>query len=264
MCTFLNAPRLHRCAQCETPKEPKNSLALPHNYGTDNLRSSSSSKSSLGTDDSSAASGAEKLHESFEPLRIADYDGGSGLNNRIIPPASPLSNPTRDSEKRVRLAASRESYPIISDRHDDDGWEFHSYDESGNPKPPPSVSYSSSSQGRGGCGSQNANSNMDKWSCSMCTYLNWPRSVKCVMCMNPRKSDGASEEDLNETKCVGGSGHSNNRSASSECSNSQILPTSLPSPLGNNRTVSVGAALGGGLGSGVKPNNREFLFIFVN
>ncbi len=30
-----------------------------------------------------------------------------------------------------------------------------------------------------------------KWSCVMCTYLNWPRSLKCVQCQAPRKPAAA-------------------------------------------------------------------------
>jgi ubiquitin thioesterase ZRANB1 len=28
------------------------------------------------------------------------------------------------------------------------------------------------------------NANRDKWTCPVCTYDNWPRSVKCIMCMS--------------------------------------------------------------------------------
>lgn len=27
----------------------------------------------------------------------------------------------------------------------------------------------------------------DKWSCTLCTYLNWPRANKCVQCRSPRR-----------------------------------------------------------------------------
>lgn len=35
------------------------------------------------------------------------------------------------------------------------------------------------------------NANQDKWTCPVCTYDNWPRSVKCIMCMCPILGDQA-------------------------------------------------------------------------
>ena len=34
---------------------------------------------------------------------------------------------------------------------------------------------------------QAENSNVKKWKCHQCTYENWPRAVKCIMCQSPRR-----------------------------------------------------------------------------
>lgn len=39
---------------------------------------------------------------------------------------------------------------------------------------------------------------MKKWSCSLCTYLNWPKSLKCVQCLTKR-SDHVIESNRNKT-----------------------------------------------------------------
>lgn len=42
---------------------------------------------------------------------------------------------------------------------------------------------------RSGSPANSENANQVKWACSVCTYSNWPRSVKCVMCESPRPND---------------------------------------------------------------------------
>ena len=44
----------------------------------------------------------------------------------------------------------------------------------------------SSSSSKVAASNTSANCNIDKWTCGVCTYDNWPRSIKCVMCLTPR------------------------------------------------------------------------------
>lgn len=37
----------------------------------------------------------------------------------------------------------------------------------------------------------------DKWACHLCTYLNWPRAVKCTQCLSPRKQSPTSASVCN-------------------------------------------------------------------
>lgn len=39
-----------------------------------------------------------------------------------------------------------------------------------------------------------------KWSCSVCTYFNWPKSKHCVQCLTIRKSDNDCTISENEEK----------------------------------------------------------------
>lgn len=48
---------------------------------------------------------------------------------------------------------------------------------------------------------QQNNNNLNKWPCPACTYLNWPRSLKCVQCQTVRniggKNNVSNEQKLN-------------------------------------------------------------------
>ncbi|XP_068957846.1 ubiquitin thioesterase ZRANB1 [Petaurus breviceps papuanus] len=35
--------------------------------------------------------------------------------------------------------------------------------------------------------------NANKWSCHMCTYLNWPRAIRCTQCLSPRRTGSPAE-----------------------------------------------------------------------
>lgn len=39
----------------------------------------------------------------------------------------------------------------------------------------------------------------NKWSCSICTYLNWPRATKCTQCLSKRKQNSSPTEPTNYT-----------------------------------------------------------------
>ncbi|RNA00111.1 Ubiquitin thioesterase Zranb1, partial [Brachionus plicatilis] len=44
------------------------------------------------------------------------------------------------------------------------------------------------------CGDDSGDPTGDKWSCSVCTYLNWPKSSKCVQCCTPKLHDGDAKQ----------------------------------------------------------------------
>ena len=57
------------------------------------------------------------------------------------------------------------------------------------------------SGGSGGLCTPSSNRDLgNKWSCHLCTYLNWPRSNKCSQCYTPRKklSPGSSPKQTNK------------------------------------------------------------------
>ena len=35
--------------------------------------------------------------------------------------------------------------------------------------------------------------NANKWSCHMCTYLNWPRAIRCTQCLSQRRTRSPTE-----------------------------------------------------------------------
>ena len=69
-----------------------------------------------------------------------------------------------------------------------------------------------------------------KWPCQVCTYLNWPRSIKCVQCYTPkREGPGPTLTDATATQT------SQNQLRSSSA-------TSLSFPQAGAETVSTAAA----------------------
>ena len=87
---------------------------------------------------------------------------------------------------------------------------------------------------------QAENSNVKKWKCHQCTYENWPRAVKCVMCQSLRRRtpsppfSGGEERDTPHAHLSAASSPS--QQASSRLSPPSHLPPSLstnssPSPV---------------------------------
>ena len=85
------------------------------------------------------------------------------------------------------------------------------------------------------------NTNVKKWKCQQCTYENWPRAVKCIMCQSPRRRtpsppfSGGDERDNPRVQLSMGSVKSQPAAVSRPASaSSRLTPsssTSSPSPV---------------------------------
>ena len=53
--------------------------------------------------------------------------------------------------------------------------------------PPSGGGASTSSRSSSPFHSDNNNHQQAKWACLMCTYLNWPRAVRCAQCLYPKR-----------------------------------------------------------------------------
>ncbi|XP_070541181.1 ubiquitin thioesterase ZRANB1-like [Ptychodera flava] len=78
-----------------------------------------------------------------------------------------------------------------------------------------------------------------KWTCSACTYDNWPKAKKCVLCHSPRDRDRTRSDDQPSTS---GEYDDNNRTNTGN-GTTRISPT-LPSPIGASgvQTIELAAA----------------------
>lgn len=70
-----------------------------------------------------------------------------------------------------------------------------------------------------------SNLQINKWTCNMCTYENWPRSLKCVICGSPKERlPSETPSSLNKIKSV-----NTKDSRSQECALTNTANTSPPS-----------------------------------
>ncbi|XP_052900683.1 ubiquitin thioesterase trabid [Anopheles moucheti] len=168
-CTYLNLPHTRRCLQCDTvrkedvipmqqqlqqqkPSPPK--VISEYDSISDQLNAMNICRSASPGDDGT----------------VCTSDTGSGKRNRNNSPASGASYGTSS-----RLATSApDSEPVGKGCASDSK---HS--------PSPVSSSPVSTMGRAVASSP---VNTGKWFCSVCTYENWPKSLKCSMCLHPRDS----------------------------------------------------------------------------
>ena len=172
ICTYLNWPKSNKCVQCYTPK----SLTTPSNDTNFNLIPQH-------------AHSASPISNAFTSETIG---GDSHANNALKPleTAKPISflekSPDHDgnqagSNEDMKKSASTES--LINEIN---------INVNGDPK---SVKFEMPIQANT---STIANSEaIKKWSCASCTYQNWPKSQRCVMCHVQRNISAFSNKSLN-------------------------------------------------------------------
>lgn len=80
------------------------------------------------------------------------------------------------------------------------------------------------------CEKKDEDSSNLKWSCCVCTYLNWPKSKHCIQCLTVRKSNNDSITPENEEKLINATKES---SVSSDVSESFLASNNIRSPIGS-------------------------------
>ena len=81
---------------------------------------------------------------------------------------------------------------------------------------------------------QAENCNIKKWKCHQCTYENWPRAVKCVMCQSLRRRTPSPPFSGGEERDTPGRVQFSTASSTSQQATSRLSPPShLPSSCGN-------------------------------
>lgn len=88
---------------------------------------------------------------------------------------------------------------------------------------------------------KNQNSSSIKWSCIVCTYLNWPKSKHCIQCLTIKQSQNDSITPENEEKLKFGCKETVNISniASEKClaSNNVKSPTGSTTNLASSKDI---------------------------
>uniref|UniRef100_A0A182XX44 ubiquitinyl hydrolase 1 n=1 Tax=Anopheles stephensi TaxID=30069 RepID=A0A182XX44_ANOST len=161
-CTYLNLPHSRRCLQCDTlRKEDLNAMQQPasppkviseYDSISDQLNAMNICRSASPGDDGTvctSGTAGKRNNRNNSPASGASY----GSSSRLA---------THDSEPIGKGCASDVKH-----------------------SPSPVSSSPGNTMGRAVASSP---VNTGKWYCSLCTYENWPKSLKCSMCLHARET----------------------------------------------------------------------------
>ena len=244
-CTYLNYQRTVRCAQCYSLRElctsPAESPMQTCCKGTQSppssvpLPSQTSPHSKVSISTKICQSPGHKAKQS-PPLK---YRQSPPLKSRQSPPMRSRQSPPlklHQSSPKGRRSPPRQ---LITSKQN--------LRSQGSPKatnsPPPALSINNrvnhetqtsrqdtsttctTSSCSSTAGEQQQKGARHKWCCLACTYANWPRSVRCIMCATPKQGSSTADDrdSLNRHPCSGGgNGDENDPSVS--------LPSLQPPP----------------------------------
>ncbi|XP_035774996.1 ubiquitin thioesterase trabid-like [Anopheles albimanus] len=175
-CTYLNPSQSRRCLQCSTRKEdliPTGPPASPNGTGPRSAKCSSPIVISdymriseqLNAMNLSRSGVPDECNTAPEPSQYSMPAGGPGKRRNN----SPSSATAYCSSSTARATDNTDAV----DKSGTGG--KHGGSSSDICTPPGSTAVSSPVN------------NGSKWFCSVCTYENWPKSLKCSMCLHPRE-----------------------------------------------------------------------------
>lgn len=148
-CTYLNLGQVKRCSQCNSKHREDEDLFMP-----------STAKGSL----PEVIAQYDSLSDQMNALNIRRNSGDDGSVDRI---SRPSSEDGRRRNNSPTAGTAKEYDP--SDGGSGGGV------AKGSTSPMGTCTRLSASGG--------------KWFCSVCTYENWPKSLKCSMCLHPRETN---------------------------------------------------------------------------
>ncbi|XP_046383384.1 ubiquitin thioesterase trabid isoform X2 [Ischnura elegans] len=268
-CTYLNWPSAVNCSECLVPRRK--------NTSSSNILPKSSNTS---LSEATPLSLHEHLNSLYENIESRPSERSSPQASSPTPPPPPPPTPSAGSPKEEnysRFASDRDSQKISD--HDEPLAVKESRTE--RPRRPPIAAGSCQASASGSSTSIEAAapSSCHKWPCRDCTYENWPKATRCVMCGSPRPSLKAiqdmssvldatpSDSGINST---GGGGSRSGRSVSGCLMNnnnnnyarSRVDPSLDAAPLiiapdQQSGTIG-GVGWSGGGGSVQSPNNCEY------
>lgn len=169
-CTYLNWPKAVNCAECLVPRSKNATSASP-----------TSSKSSL-LSEATPLSLHEQLTSLRENAKSHSAERKSPQSSSPTPPPPPPPTPSTGSpkeENRGKLISEKE----IRNIPDNDELTIREC-KNERPRRPTLIAGSSQASASGSSSSIEAaaHSSCHKWPCRDCTYENWPKASRCVMC----------------------------------------------------------------------------------
>uniref|UniRef100_A0A182P2N9 ubiquitinyl hydrolase 1 n=1 Tax=Anopheles epiroticus TaxID=199890 RepID=A0A182P2N9_9DIPT len=154
-CTYLNLPHTRRCLHCDTVRRDDSQ-----------------------PQDQKVISDYDSISEHLNAMNIC-RSGASPGDDGVVSTSGGTGSGKRN---RNNSPASGASYHGSSSRLDGEpGGKGCASEVKHSPSP-----VSSSPIGTMGRAVASSPVNAGKWFCSMCTYENWPKSLKCSMCLHPR------------------------------------------------------------------------------
>lgn len=213
VCTFLNWPRSIRCTQCMSPRRrvspvvSRNSPMSPRQLGSGGIPPVTACALSSPTSPPLSIHSSEQI-----PLQICINNfSNKHLKNQISSPCvSPPIAPQNSapSFSTAPLTTHMESMKITtSEVNNERNRNIISQDKkSGYGEISPTPSLSASAQTTPSCGAASTS----KWSCCECTYENWPRTQRCVLCGTLRnqtqkpsrnEEEQQRDEEVTRTNC---------------------------------------------------------------
>ncbi|XP_018015625.1 ubiquitin thioesterase trabid [Hyalella azteca] len=196
-CTYLNYPRAIRCSQCSSQK---NSCSVsPTDIRDDafGAHSPPSQQTSRATMSPQSSSPTFKISLG-SPTKVVHSPSHKA---RLSPPLKSRQSPPSKSRQSPSLK-SRQSPPLKLHQSSPKG--RRSPPRQGSPKQGPKtpnsksrVNHETQTSPSGIPSPEQQCTLQHKWCCPACTYENWPRSVRCIMCTTPKT---ALSRDLDGSK----------------------------------------------------------------
>lgn len=174
-CTYLNWPKANKCTQCQKRRSSSPPFNLQDGLvgRTDHIRS-------------------PKLKSKDHPLHHAAVDHHHRRSENHTFPLIPSWTPNPDLRSLTGDESDSDYYYNDRNRIGSSGggighgnMERRTSFSSSTRPPPPSAS--STSVATTTTSSPGSNLSVQKWPCSVCTYVNWPRATKCNMCQTRRR-----------------------------------------------------------------------------
>lgn len=163
VCTYWNLPHARRCLQCNSKLEDEISMK-PMNQHPPSQKSTPSP----------FIAEYDSMKEQLNALNICRSKGEDDLLD-LFHPGTECSRKRRNNSPSHKSCNAAERVLDSSKESDSGGVSGGAKHQSPTSTSPVNTcSRSSYSTG--------------KWSCSACTYENWPKALKCSMCLNPRET----------------------------------------------------------------------------
>jgi len=200
-CTYRNWPKSQKCIQCSTPKSQLDSTAVvgpnqedsPSKSASTTTTNINNSSSSCESNDQSNDSSNSSLDQPSERIKL---NNNLNVINNVNSDSS--SDKETDCESKVNSKV-KSIKPSTSSRESNCDSLNNSLNNSLN-----SSLNSLNNDHHTNTDKLIDNLQANKWNCTSCTYLNWPKSQKCVICQQPKQASSSLNNltsAINSTSC---------------------------------------------------------------